>query len=82
MRVRAALDSGARLWHLLVVKNLALTVLIAPLGFLLSALFAWRAGDVSAFFKACVRADVQAPSSSSSSPSSCPTRSATWSTSC
>jgi hypothetical protein len=53
MRVRAALDSGARLWHLLVVKNLALTCLVAPLGFLLSALLSWRAGDLAAFFKAC-----------------------------
>ena len=53
MRVRAALDSGARLWHLLVIKNLALLCIVAPLGFLLSALLAWRAGDLDAFFKAC-----------------------------
>lgn len=53
MRVRAALDSGARLWHLLVTKNLALICLVAPVGFLLSALLAWRAGDLDAFFKAC-----------------------------
>ena len=53
MRVRAALDSGARLWHLLVIKNLALASLVAPLGFLLSGLLAWRAGDLGAFFKAC-----------------------------
>jgi hypothetical protein len=53
MRVRAALDSGARLWHLLVIKNLALLCLVAPIGFLLSALLAWRAGDLEAFFKAC-----------------------------
>ena len=53
MRVRAALDSGARLWHLLVIKNLALLCIVAPLGFLLSALLAWRAGDLEAFFKAC-----------------------------
>jgi hypothetical protein len=53
MRVRAALDSGARLWHLLVIKNLALLCIVAPLGFLLSALLAWRAGDLGAFFKAC-----------------------------
>jgi len=45
MRVRAALDTGARLWHLLVIKNLALLCIVAPLGFLLSALLAWRAGD-------------------------------------
>jgi hypothetical protein len=53
MRVRAALDSGARLWHLLVIKNLALASLVAPLGFLLSGVLAWRAGDLGAFFKAC-----------------------------
>lgn len=53
MRVRAALDSGARLWHVLVIKNLALLVLVAPLGFLLSVLLAWRAGDWGALIKAC-----------------------------
>jgi hypothetical protein len=53
MRVRAALDTGARLWHLLVFKNLALLCIVAPIGFLLSALLAWRAGDLGAFFKAC-----------------------------
>ncbi len=54
MRVRAALDSGARLWHLLVIKNLALICIVSPIGFLLCALLAWRAGDLYAFFKACV----------------------------
>ena len=53
MRVRAALDSGERLWHLLVIKNLALLVIVAPIGFILSALLAWRAGDIYAFYKAC-----------------------------
>ena len=53
MRVRAALDSGARLWHVLVIKNLALAALVAPIGFLLSALLSWRAGNLGAFFKAC-----------------------------
>jgi hypothetical protein len=53
MRVRAALDTGARLWQLLVIKNLALLCLVAPIGFLLSALLAWRAGDLGALFKAC-----------------------------
>ena len=53
MRVRAALDSGARLWQLLVIKNLALLVIVAPIGFLLCALLAWRAGDIYAFYKAC-----------------------------
>ncbi|GAA4696609.1 hypothetical protein GCM10023215_38390 [Pseudonocardia yuanmonensis] len=52
-RVRAALDGGARLWHLLVVKNLAVAALVAPVGFLLSGLLAWRAGEVGAFVKAC-----------------------------
>ena len=53
MRVRAALDSGARLWHLLVVKNLALLCLVSPLGFLLSLLLAWRAGEWATLFNAC-----------------------------
>jgi hypothetical protein len=53
MRVRAALDSGARLWHLLIIKNLALACLVAPIGFLLCGLLAWRAGDIYAFFKGC-----------------------------
>lgn len=53
MRVRAALDSGARLWHLLVTKNLALVVIVAPVGFLLCGLLAWRAGNIDSFFKAC-----------------------------
>jgi hypothetical protein len=53
MRVRAALESGARLWHLLVIKNLALVCLVAPVGFLLSGLLAWRAGNLAAFAKAC-----------------------------
>ena len=53
MRVRAALDNGERLWHLLVIKNLALLCLVAPIGFILSALLAWRAGDIYAFYKAC-----------------------------
>ncbi|MGE3284646.1 MAG: hypothetical protein AB7J32_00925 [Pseudonocardia sp.] len=53
MRVRAALDTGERLWRLLVIKNLALLVIVAPIGFLLSALLAWRAGDLGAFVKAC-----------------------------
>jgi hypothetical protein len=53
MRVRAALDSGERLWHLLVIKNLALLCIVAPLGFVLCALLAWRAGDIYAFYKGC-----------------------------
>ncbi|WP_326837451.1 hypothetical protein VSH64_21600 [Amycolatopsis rhabdoformis] len=53
MRVRAALDTGARLWHLLVIKNLALVCLVAPIGFALSALLAWRAGEFGAFVRAC-----------------------------
>jgi hypothetical protein len=53
MRVRAAMDSGARLWHLLVIKNLALLCLVAPVGFVICALLAWRAGDIYAFYKGC-----------------------------
>jgi hypothetical protein len=53
MRVRAALDTGARLWHLLVIKNLALLCIVAPIGFLLSVLLAWRAGEPGAFVRAC-----------------------------
>lgn len=53
MRVRAALDSGERLWHLLVIKNLALLCIVAPIGFVLCALLAWRAGDIYAFYKSC-----------------------------
>src|SRR6476469_7039013 len=53
MRVRAALDSGERLWHLVVIKNLALLCIVAPIGFILCALLAWRAGDIYAFFKGC-----------------------------
>lgn len=53
MRVRAALEGGSRLWHLLVIKNLAVGALVAPIGFLLSGLLAWRAGDFGAFIKAC-----------------------------
>jgi hypothetical protein len=53
MRVRAALDNGERLWHLLVIKNLALLCIVAPIGFILSGLLAWRAGDIYAFYKAC-----------------------------
>jgi hypothetical protein len=53
MRVRAALESGTRLWHLLITKNLALVCLVAPIGFLLSALLAWRAGSWESFLRAC-----------------------------
>jgi hypothetical protein len=53
MRVRAALDNGARLWHLLVIKNLALLCIVAPIGFVLCGLLSWRAGDIHAFWKAC-----------------------------
>jgi len=53
MRVRAALDNGERLWHLLVIKNLALLCIVAPIGFILCGLLAWRAGDGYAFLKAC-----------------------------
>ena len=53
MRVRAALDNGERLWRLLIIKNLALLCIVAPVGFLLSALLALRAGNIYAFYKAC-----------------------------
>ena len=53
MRVRAALDNGARLWHLLVIKNLALLCIVAPIGFVLCGLLSWRAGDFYAFWKSC-----------------------------
>ncbi|MFC5138904.1 hypothetical protein ACFPK1_11730 [Actinomycetospora rhizophila] len=53
MRVRAALESGARFWHLLITKNLALICLVAPIGFLISALLSWRAGSWEAFLRAC-----------------------------
>lgn len=54
MRVRAALDTGQRLWHLLVIKNLALLCLVAPIGFLLSVLIAVFSGDWSRFINALV----------------------------
>jgi hypothetical protein len=54
MRVRAALDTGQRLWHLLVIKNLALLCLVAPIGFVLSLLIAISAGDWSRFANALV----------------------------
>jgi pimeloyl-ACP methyl ester carboxylesterase len=78
MRVRAALDGGVRLWHLLVVKNLALTCLVAPVGFVLSGLLARRAGDAVAFgTNRSGSGGGQAAQGSSSSPSRCPTWSAT-----
>ena len=54
MRVRAALDTGQRLWHLLVIKNLALLCLVAPIGFVISLLIAIGAGDWSRFVNALV----------------------------
>jgi hypothetical protein len=42
MPVRAALDSAAWFWHVLVIKNLALVTLVAPAGFLLRGLLAFR----------------------------------------
>ena len=53
MRVRAALDSGARLWHLLIIKNLALLVSGCPDRLPALRLLAWRAGDIYAFYKGC-----------------------------
>lgn len=54
MRVRAALDTGQRLWHLLVIKNLALLCLVAPIGFVLSLLIAIGADDWGRFINALV----------------------------
>ena len=54
MRVRAALDTGQRLWHLLVIKNLALLCLVSPIGFLLSLLIAISADDWTRFINALV----------------------------
>jgi len=54
MRVRAALDTGQRLWHLLVIKNLALLCLVAPIGFLISLLIAIGAGDWNRLVNALV----------------------------
>ncbi len=54
MRVRAALESGERLWQILVVKNLALLAIVAPFGFLLSVVLAWQAGDGLLILFSCV----------------------------
>jgi hypothetical protein len=52
-RVRAALSGGGRLWHVLVVKNLVLLVLVGAAGLILSLLLAWRSRDVDALIVAC-----------------------------
>ncbi len=43
-RVRVALDSGARLWEILLVKNLALMVVVFPLGLAMSVALALLTG--------------------------------------
>ena len=42
-----------RLWRHLVIKNLALQCIVAPIGFILCALPAWRVGDTYPFSRAC-----------------------------
>jgi hypothetical protein len=51
-RVRAALTSGRRLWHLLLGKNITMFLLVGAVGLVLSVLLAWRAGDFSTLIKA------------------------------
>jgi len=43
-RVRVALDSGARMWQLLVVKNIALMALVLPLGVAMCLVLAFLTG--------------------------------------
>ncbi|MDN5930557.1 MAG: hypothetical protein L0I24_05765 [Pseudonocardia sp.] len=47
-RVRAALSGGARLWHLMLSKNLALLCVVGTAGLLLCGALAWYTGDASA----------------------------------
>ena len=51
-RVRAALTSGRRLWHLLLGKNITMFLLVGAVGLVLSVLLAWRAGSFSTLIKA------------------------------
>ena len=51
-RVRAALTSGRRLWHLLLSKNITLFLLVGSVGLVLSVLLAWRADEFGALLKA------------------------------
>ncbi|HOZ57927.1 MAG TPA: hypothetical protein PKY70_07065 [Nakamurella multipartita] len=43
-RVREALTSGRRLWHVMLSKNLTMFVLVGAVGVVLSVLLAWRTG--------------------------------------
>ena len=52
-RVRAALAGGTRLWHVLIVKNIAMLIIVGAAGIGMSVLLAWRAGDAAALLKAC-----------------------------
>lgn len=51
-RVREALTSGKRLWHLLLSKNATMFLLVGAAGVVLSVLLAWRAGDFDALLGA------------------------------
>jgi hypothetical protein len=51
-RVREALTSGKRLWHLLLSKNATMFLLVGAAGVVLSVLLAWRAGDFDALLAA------------------------------
>lgn len=44
-RVREALTSGRRLWHVMLSKNLTMFVLVGAVGVVLSVLLAWHAGS-------------------------------------
>jgi hypothetical protein len=43
-RVRVAMDKGARLWQILIVKNIALMILVFPLGLVLCLVLAFLTG--------------------------------------
>ncbi|MGD9988449.1 hypothetical protein [Pseudonocardia sp.] len=51
-RVREALTSGKRLWHLLLSKNATLFALVGAVGLVLCTLLAWWADDFDAFLAA------------------------------
>ena len=51
-RVRASLDSGIRPWQIIVVKNIALAVIVFPVGLVMSIGLAWNSGKPWAMFAA------------------------------
>ena len=53
-RVRVALDSGARMWQILVVKNVALMALVLPLGVALCVALAFITGRPATLLAAIV----------------------------